>query len=115
VRALADIVGHGQPSARQRGRGQRQCIDRPDIPGREQVFVEYNGNAGIAYRQRGIVTLTHKYIHNDGHDPEPYDPQADPHETTNLCRADPPPPQADELRRRLGQWMRESGDDLRLD
>ena len=109
---ICDYAGAAMPAGR--GRSCRDLIDSPDAPGREEVFAEYNGNSGRSFQQRAVITPTHKYIYNHGYAPELYDLQADPLETQNLCGSDPPPAEAAELRRRLRQWMRRTGDYIRM-
>jgi len=93
----------------------REIIEDPAAPGREEVFVEFNGNSGRSFQQRAIVTPAHKYIYNHGYEPELYDLHNDPDEVQNLCQAEAaPPPEAGRLRQRLRAWMIETNDCIRM-
>lgn len=92
------------------GRSFRPVLARPDAPGLEEVFLEFNGNSGRSFQQRAVLTPTHKYIHNHGYQPELYDLRADPAETRNLCQAEHPPAEAARLRDRLRRWMLDTHD-----
>lgn len=104
-----------EPPARNQGQSIRPIVENPAAPDRDAIFCEFNGNSGRSFQQRCVITPTHKFIYNHGWDEELYDLAADPGEATNLCQADPPPPQADVLRTRLADWMRETNDYLEME
>ena len=96
------------------GRSMAPMLADPSAPGRDEVFIEFNGNSGRSYQQRAIVTPGEKYIYNHGYEPEYYDTSADPQETTNLCFDRPMPPRARKLADRLRRWMIDTDDCIEM-
>jgi arylsulfatase A-like enzyme len=95
---------------------------RPLIEGsagkiRDEVFSEFNGNAGRGSFSRAIVTDRYKFVYcrmqtYTQAEYELYDRDADPLETVNLA-ADPAHRLIrDDLARRLAKWMAGTGDAL---
>jgi choline-sulfatase len=96
----------------------RPIIERPDAPGRDAVFCEFNGNSGRGFQQRCVITPTHKLIYNHRWDLECYDLAADPGEKNNLCadgELSTLPAPAGALCGQLGDWMRDTGDYIEME
>jgi len=108
---ICDYAGVAPPAG-SAGRSFRALVEDPAAGGCDEVFIEFNGNSGRSYQQRAIVTPTHQYIHNHGWAPELYERAADPAQTRNLCADGADPPPARDLRARLRNWMRSTGDYL---
>ena len=76
------------------------------------AYVEFHGHQ-VPYCQRSIRTETHKYIFNAPEMDELYDLAADPHEMTNVA-ADPAVGTVlGDLRARLYDFLRSTGDPIR--
>ncbi|MFH0962745.1 MAG: sulfatase-like hydrolase/transferase [Planctomycetota bacterium] len=94
------------------GRSLRPLVEDPSAPfDRDEVFCEYNGNAGWSFFQRCVVSPRWKYIRNVGVDEELYDRQTDPFELRNIVRSAPAGVLKD-MRTRLQAWMERTGDFL---
>jgi arylsulfatase A-like enzyme len=83
-------------------------------PGRGDIFSQLAGNQHGSYTQRMIRDARWKYVWNVSDMDELYDVVADPGEVQN--RIDDPACAAElaRLRRRLGQWMEEVKDPIRV-
>jgi arylsulfatase A-like enzyme len=84
---------------------------------RDEVFSEFNGNAGRGSFSRAIITDRYKFVYCRTQaytraEYELYDREKDPQETTNLV-ADPAHRTIrDDLAKRLAKWMANTGDAL---
>ena len=95
---------------------------RPLIEGsagkiRDQVFSEFNGNAGRGSYSRAIITERYKFVYCRTQpytraEYELYDRQNDPLETRNLANDGAYATVRDDLARRLSRWMQNTGDML---
>jgi arylsulfatase A-like enzyme len=86
--------------------------EEPEATWRDATFGEFHGDQARAYPVRSVFTGRYKYIYHFCADDELYDVDNDPQETHSLA-ADPQyAGLKNDLRGRLIQWMRETGDFL---
>jgi arylsulfatase A-like enzyme len=84
---------------------------------RDEVFSEFNGNAGRGSFSRAIITDRYKFVYcrmqtYTQAEYELYDRDADPLETKNLATDPAHRSIRDDLARRLAKWMTGTGDAL---
>ena len=79
-------------------------------PWREELMCETHGH-GNQHFGRLVVTERFKYIANRGQLDELYDLQSDPYEMENLIDDAGCSAVLEDMRRRLGRWQRETGDE----
>lgn len=101
------------------GRSLRPAVEDAGAPGRDATFVQYNGDITRSTPMRAIVAEAGgrrmKYIYTQGDIDELYDLGDDPMEMTSLAREPEWQPVLRELRRRLAQWMRDTGDFIAIE
>ncbi|MDR9431886.1 MAG: sulfatase-like hydrolase/transferase [Natronomonas sp.] len=83
-----------------------------DATGRDSIFATYYGCQLGLYTQRMVRTEDWKYVWNATSPDELYHLADDPHERTNLAHADAHADRLAAMRRRLRDWLRETGDDV---
>ncbi len=108
-----DYAGVPVPS-RVQGHSLRGVLEGKATGVREAAFSEYNGNAAPDLYQRCVVSGDHKYIWNAEDIDELYDLREDPYEMHNVAGDSAKQTLRRELRQRLSEWMRETGDFLEL-
>jgi arylsulfatase A-like enzyme len=116
MNTMFDYTGIGTDPASD-GLSLRPLIEGTASKIRDEVFSEFNGNAGRGSFSRAIITDRYKFIYCRTQtytraEYELYDRQTDPLETKNLV-ADPAHCSIrDDLARRLAKWMVSTGDAL---
>jgi len=95
----------------------RGLVERGERPNRDEIFCEFNGNAGRGCFQRAIVTERYKFVYNrlttsSRPELELYDLQEDPAETRNLAGRTEVSDVQSALATKLRDWMRQTGDFL---
>ncbi|MBI4025348.1 MAG: hypothetical protein HY360_10245 [Verrucomicrobia bacterium] len=94
-------------------------IENPGAFWRSEQFIEYHGNHGRGTPIRTVVADADgghfKYIHNFGDKDELYDLLADPQEKYSLVGSNQHQVIRSDLRGRLAQWMRKTGDHLQIE
>ena len=93
----------------------RPAVESAGAETRDAIFMEYNGDQGRnLWPMRGIVAdiqgSSWKYIWTRGDVDEHYNLTADPREKTSLVGSEEHQGLRRELRRRLAEWMRDTGD-----
>ena len=78
------------------------------------AHAEYHGDEWGLYSMRMIRTETHKYVYSPHGTDELYDLQVDPHELVNRIAEPEYAAVGQDLRTRLRDWMRATGDPLAL-
>jgi arylsulfatase A-like enzyme len=111
---ICDYAGVEPPPGHQ-GRSRRSVVEDAATPWPDATFAEINGNQGRGYPSRAIFTERYKYIHHFREPDELYDMVADPLEARSLAALPEYQALKQELRGRLAQWMRESGDILDIE
>ncbi len=109
---ICDYTGVAPPDGAQ-GQSLRPILEDPHAPDPGYAFIEFNGDHGRGMPYRAVVTQRYKYIHHFDQGPdELYDLDADPYETDSKIDDENLAAIRDELKTRLVQWMRETGDFL---
>lgn len=111
---ISDYAGAAVPEGAQ-GLSFRPVIEDARAEWRDAVFMEYSGDQGANdMPMRAIVAdvegTVWKYIYTQDDIDELYNVTADPLEKVSLVRSPEHEGIRRELRRRLGAWMRETGD-----
>ena len=111
---LLDLLGL-PPLPRAQGRSLEPVLRNADQPGRDFLFVEFNGYIHGGTPVRAAVSERHKYAYAHKDREQLFDLQDDPDERRNL--ADDPAHQAVKQahRQALAQWMQETGDFIDLE
>lgn len=97
------------------GNSWHPIIEDANAPWHDATFMEYNGDRGRNHRpMRAIVAdideRKWKYIYTRGDVDELYDLEADPMEKEPLVNSPDHQSLRQQLRRRLEEWMRDTGD-----
>ncbi|MHC4198491.1 MAG: sulfatase family protein [Planctomycetota bacterium] len=111
---ICDYAGATPPEGVQ-GLSWRPVIEDTGTEWRDAVFMEYSGDQGQNdMPMRGIVAdvegTVWKYIYTHNDIDELYNVASDPMEKESLARSPDHQPLRRDLRRRLAEWMRETGD-----
>ena len=93
----------------------RPMLDGETESVRDELFIEFNGNSGRSFEQRCLVRGKYKYIHTKGDRDELYDLDADPMEKRSLAAEPAFAEKRTELRARLADFMRETGDRIEIE
>ncbi|HPY89391.1 MAG TPA: sulfatase-like hydrolase/transferase [Lentisphaeria bacterium] len=108
---LCELAGQDAPESFQ-GRSLMPALkDLPRQP-RQDVLAMYHGNQFGLFTQRMVRTRQWKYVWNATDRDELYDLENDPAELTNLAAEESTKEIMAQMRRRLHQWMVETGDPL---
>ncbi len=104
------------PLERAQGESLAPILYDPRAPGREFAFMEMNGHIGGGYHLRGVVSARHKYVHyHEQPDRDQlFDLVADPDELANLTESSIHLEVRERMRSALDEWMRSTGDFLRM-
>lgn len=112
---LLDLAGIKDPESRRHGRSVMPLLRGEavkDWPG--EVVVECSGVGPALHSSRMIRRGSLKYVFHCGGVDEFYDLASDPHEMHNLALSEKANGRLEEMRARLGKWMRDHGDPLFL-
>lgn len=110
---LFGLIGsEPEPSRSRTGRDLRRLVGTPRRPaGWEQVaYGVYDLYNGMSFAVRAVRDERHKYVWSPQDVDELYDLDQDPHEMRNLATAPAVADVRDGLRRRLLDWLDETGD-----
>lgn len=100
------------------GQSLRPIVEDAAAPWRDATFMEYNGDWGRSTPMRAVVAdidgQTFKYIYHFADSDELYNVTGDPLEKTSLAEHPDYQTIRLQLRRRVAQWMAETGDFLKI-